>query len=69
MKICREKLKLFDFLQQFSALPDIVAVNVAGMIHAAIFPRAGNATKKQLHCEREQKLQRVPTALGIYVIS
>ena len=35
------------------------------MIHAAILPRAGNATKKQkLHCEREKKLQRVPTALG-----
>ena len=43
-KCCREKLKLFDFLQQFFALPDIVAANVAGMIHAAILPRAGNAT-------------------------
>ena len=63
MKICREKLKLFDFLQQFYALPDIVAVNVVGMIHAAILPRAGNATKKlKLHCESEKKLQRVPTA-------
>mgnify|MGYP001794333376 CR=1 FL=1 len=58
------KVKLFNFLQQFFALPDIVAVNVAGMIHAAILSRAGNATKQQkLHCKHEKKVQRVPTAL------
>ena len=68
LKCCREKLKLFDFLQQFFALADIVAVNIAGMIHAAILPRACNATKKQkLHCERKKKLHVCPQLYGVVV--
>ena len=55
-KCCREKLKRFDFLQQFLTLLDMVAVNVAGMIHTAVLPRAGNATEHQkLQCEGEKK--------------